>query len=307
MNLSQLIPRRTSYGVGLDYGMINDVDRNRFYDNLLKFHVKGKVCTEVGFGSGILTMMALHHGAKHVYAYEMDTSIFEIGREIIKRMGYADRVTFIHDKFDYRHESELLLHELFMNTAWGEGLYEIHKMVKGKTQILPGKIRCEIKVNSNQDKVNKQHHYFTDNLRPAYNYNPDEVIDYGTPQNITINTGIHYLDNMNSTMESIQHSDEYYVIRPDWGNSYARRRIDLDFRETIGLYECDLNRERIPEIIKVPIYIPENSLITCKYSSHGLHLQRQLGHWSYDKILWVKNSGEKTFNQRTTDGTWWID
>lgn len=305
MNLSQLIPRRTGYGVGLDLYMINDTHRNIFYDNFLKHHVKGKVCSEAGFGSGILTMIALQHGAEHVYAYEMDSTIFEIGKEIVTRMGYADRVTFIHDKFDNRHESEILFHELFMNTIWGEGLYEIHKMIKGKTHILPSKMRCEIKVNYNQEKVNKQSNWlFTDNLRPQYTYNPD---DYGTPQNIGINTGVDYLNNMNEIIEDIQYSEEYYVVRPDWGNQHSRARINLDFIETIGSYEVDLNHDDLPEVITVPINIPQNSLITCKYSSHELQLQREDGHWSYDKILWVRDSGEKVFHQRTTDGTWWIE
>lgn len=308
MNLSQLIPRRTGYSIGLNLYMINDTHRNIFYDNFLKQHVKGKVCSEAGFGSGILTMIALQHGAEHVYAYEMDSTIFEIGKEIITRMGYADRVTFIHDKFDNRYESEILFHELFMSTIWGEGLYEIHNMVKGKTHILPSKMRCEIKVNSNQEKVNKQHWLFTDNLRPHYTYNPDDADpDYGTPQNIRINTGVDYLNNMNEIIEDIQYSDEYYVISPDNGNLHARRRINLDFTETIGSYEVDLNHDDLPEVITVPINIPQNSLITCKYSSHELKLQRVDGHWRYDKIVYAKEGGSHIFKQRTADGTWWLE
>ena len=112
---------------------------------------------------------------------------------------------------------------------------------------------------------------------------------------------------MHDTLESIQYSEEYYAIFADSGNKFARKRIDTDFIETIGSYEYDLNNDDIPEIIKVSINIPHNSLITCKFSSGELEFQREDGHWFYDKILWVKNGGEKTFNQRTTDGTWWID
>ena len=50
------------------YPMVFDKSRNQFYWELLK-QCKDQICIEVGFGTGILTLMALERGAKFIHAY----------------------------------------------------------------------------------------------------------------------------------------------------------------------------------------------------------------------------------------------
>ena len=57
---------------GVNLSMINDFMRNQFYDRVLSKHVTNQNCTDVGFGTGLLSMIALKHGATHVRAFEVD-------------------------------------------------------------------------------------------------------------------------------------------------------------------------------------------------------------------------------------------
>ena len=50
--LAQTITRQNCYMQGLDYTMISDVERNKFYDDLIENIVKDKIVCDIGFGSG---------------------------------------------------------------------------------------------------------------------------------------------------------------------------------------------------------------------------------------------------------------
>ena len=77
---------------GVNLGMINDFMRNQFYDRILSRYVRDQQCTDIGFGTGLLSMLALKHGAKHIRAFESDPDRFQLGCEIISRLGLHDQI-----------------------------------------------------------------------------------------------------------------------------------------------------------------------------------------------------------------------
>ena len=68
--VAQIIPFMYPYKIGTPAKMLFDLPRNRYYDTIL-MQCRDQVCADVGFGTGILTAIALYYGAKHVYAYEL--------------------------------------------------------------------------------------------------------------------------------------------------------------------------------------------------------------------------------------------
>mgnify|MGYP000270922000 CR=1 FL=1 len=68
---------------GVNLGMINDFMRNQFYDRILSRYVANQRCTDIGFGTGLLTMLALKHGAEHVQAFEKSASLFLKSKYVI--------------------------------------------------------------------------------------------------------------------------------------------------------------------------------------------------------------------------------
>ena len=279
--LAQTITRQNCYMQGLDYTMISDVERNKFYDSMIENIVKDKIVCDIGFGSGILTMMALHHGAKKVYAFEQDAATFDFGKALIERMGYSDKVEFLNKKWERRNPSVqygIILHELFMRSMWGEGLKEIANSNKGFVgDIFPHLLTCKIVCTTS-------------------------IVDsssFGNAKIPKINTGIEYLDTMNKNISDLLSSPEYYAFYP---NQHELK----DFTDYIGEYSIDINKEIVPDIIQVEVDVPENCLITTKCFAHDFEIIRPDGHWPADKIVYNETGGKKVFNHRTSDGTWWF-
>lgn len=123
--LAKVGPLMTRF-CGLGIKMINDKVRNRFYDQLLK-ECGGKKCIEVGGGSGLLTLLALKHGAEHIVCFEMEVKVCEVLKDVVEHCGYNDKVTIINEKFKsssiekYNLQNyDLIFHELFGDNIWND-------------------------------------------------------------------------------------------------------------------------------------------------------------------------------------------
>lgn len=81
-----------SYGV-----MISDRVRTGSYAKALEAAVQpGSVVLDIGTGPGILALLACKFGARKVYAVEPD-DVIEVGRDLARKNGFADRIEFIQD------------------------------------------------------------------------------------------------------------------------------------------------------------------------------------------------------------------
>ncbi|GAA2534990.1 methyltransferase domain-containing protein [Winogradskya humida] len=76
--------------------MLADAPRMRAYDAALGQAVHaGDVVVDVGAGTLALTLLALHHGAGHVYAIEADPQMLEIAADLIQANNLKERVTLV--------------------------------------------------------------------------------------------------------------------------------------------------------------------------------------------------------------------
>jgi hypothetical protein len=136
---------RGALKMGEHLSMTLDHKRNQFYDTALKGSVAGKNCIEVGFGTGILSFLALKHGAKHITAFEMDPNKFEMGKHFIRKLKLENQITlhnqyFTTDCIDSSHE--LLFHELLDINIWGENAYNF--MQQCNIPIIPSRYYCDL-------------------------------------------------------------------------------------------------------------------------------------------------------------------
>ena len=129
---------------GVYLSMLNDVARNHFYDQILT-EVRNQHCVEIGFGTGLLSMLALKHGARSIVAYESDPDRHRLGCEVIKVLKLQDRITLINQRYDHtcEHAQEVVFTETVDDNIWGEGLYNSLPRQLGK-QFLPGQYFLEI-------------------------------------------------------------------------------------------------------------------------------------------------------------------
>jgi len=266
--IQQLHPWMAPWNMGRQIQMIFDQPRNQFYWELLK-QSKNKVCIDVGLGTGILTLMALHHGAKHVYAYEKNPSTFELGKYIIEEMGFSDRVTFVNENYnpkDHQHlDIELIFHEIIGRNIWSEGIADTFR--GETTKIVPSYVTCNIRLAKGSV-----------GLKPSLENN---------------STGCEWLD------------ETYLEVLKDlWKekDTIAYDGVSYPKGLCIGKYSVNINNS-IPRTIEVAIEA-ENGIVFVDYYIDDFMLTE--GHWNVDKSIKVNKKYTK-FIQNTTDGNWWLE
>ena len=129
---------------GVYLPMINDVLRNRFYNQVLE-ETRDQYCIEIGFGTGLLSMLAIKHGARHVTAYESDSARFELGCKIIQLLNLEHKITLLNQRFDYNRIGTglTIFTETVDDNIWGEGLF--NSLPRAPVQhFLPGEYFLEI-------------------------------------------------------------------------------------------------------------------------------------------------------------------
>lgn len=127
---------------GVNLAMINDFTRNLFYDRIIKNNVAGRDVLDIGFGTGLLSMVALQHGARSVTAYESDVNRYVLGTQIIEKMGLGDKITLINQRFDHSHyvnfDNYVVVTETVNGNIWQEGIFNSLPRLPGQS-FLPGK------------------------------------------------------------------------------------------------------------------------------------------------------------------------
>ena len=130
---------------GVNLPMINDFMRNQFYDRILSRYVASQRCTDIGFGTGLLSILALKHGAEHVRAFESDHNRYLLGREIITRLKLQNQIELIHDRYVARTHAPtaVTFTETVNGNLWWEGLWNSLPTQPGHI-FLPGEYFLEL-------------------------------------------------------------------------------------------------------------------------------------------------------------------
>jgi len=78
------------------FRMMNDEERNQcFYRAIKRAVTPDSIVLDIGTGSGLLALMAVEAGARHVYTVEVNGTIGNVAREIIAAHGMSDRITVL--------------------------------------------------------------------------------------------------------------------------------------------------------------------------------------------------------------------
>lgn len=134
--------------------MLADTPRNVAYRRAIDRYATGKIVLDIGTGSGLLAMMAVRAGAKHVYACERNASKADLARDIIAANGMSDRISVINKiSLDLDRESDLgggvdmVISELFSANVVGETLMQALSHATEEL-INPGRFSCPNAVRS---------------------------------------------------------------------------------------------------------------------------------------------------------------
>lgn len=140
----------TNHPAFLYQDMLADQYRMQSYRRAIENVVnEGDVVADLGTGTGVLAMMAVQAGAKHVYAVENRPQIIPITRQIIKDNKMSDKITVIEGdarNIPLSEDIDVLINELIGDFGTDENIYECvdaiasaHLQPGGR--ILPAKLR----------------------------------------------------------------------------------------------------------------------------------------------------------------------
>lgn len=238
---------------GINLPMINNVARNEFYDRLLSRYVDGQNCVDIGFGTGLLSLLALKHGARSIIAYERDPQRFQLGQYIISSLGLESKISLRQKKFTIDdlndcHSAKIFFSEIVNSMIYGEGLWHVIPRTAWQDRFfLPNRYRveiwsCEVS-NSVAEGIDK-------NLYKFENYpgfNPGVDIDskfvnllntilyetYAVP--LQEQSCIFPVNSVSGTRHiNIQNTN-------DWARPDAWQHLILTYGEVAAIFELDAN------------------------------------------------------------------
>jgi predicted RNA methylase len=133
---------------GVFMPMLNDTGRNVFYKTALELAAPGKVVCDIGAGTGFLSIIAAHAGAKHVIAVERNAERYQYAKSIIERLGLTDRIELVLGDFvDLDIDADVYVSETINTQIFGEDMIKLsnHALRHGG-EFIPGQFKIHAKV-----------------------------------------------------------------------------------------------------------------------------------------------------------------
>lgn len=128
---------------GVFMPMLNDTGRNKFYKQALDLSARDKIVCDIGAGTGLLSVLALQAGAKHVIAVERDTNRFEYLNQNLQKLGLENTIETRHiDFLDSDIHADLYVSETINTQIFGEDILRLsnHAVDRGG-QFIPAGFR----------------------------------------------------------------------------------------------------------------------------------------------------------------------
>jgi len=135
--------------------MLADEQRNLAYEAAIARAVPGRACVlDIGTGSGLLSLLAVRHGAKQVFACEANPLIAQAAREIVARNHASDKIrvitkrsTELQPDSDLPQPADLVVSEILDAGLLGEGVLPtlrdaLARLAERDAKVIPG--RAEI-------------------------------------------------------------------------------------------------------------------------------------------------------------------
>ena len=122
------------------FGIVHDQLRNETYAHALQHFVRPDMTVfEIGTGTGLLAMLAVQAGARHVYTCERRLEVAAAACAIIQRNGFSERITVIAKDAhavrlgaDLPGPADLFVAELVDNSLLGEDVLSLTELARAK-------------------------------------------------------------------------------------------------------------------------------------------------------------------------------
>lgn len=137
---------------GIFLPMINDVARNQFWSDVIRDVVPGKKVVDIGSGTGFMAVLAIQHGAEHVYAVEQDFWRYQLVKHVVHELGLEDKITCINaDVTKLAFPSDhVCIAELIGSKIFEESLLDVQRWaVDNELGVYPHKLNLFLNTHTN--------------------------------------------------------------------------------------------------------------------------------------------------------------
>jgi predicted RNA methylase len=187
--LSEVLKEHLSY--------VADARRlTRFREAVAKVMLPGAVVADVGCGSGVLGLLCLQAGARHVYGVD-ETAALEIARESMARSGRTTQATFVDGKSSHVSLPEpvdlvICDHVGYFGIDYGlvDLMADARRFLKPGGQMIPGRLKLQLALVGSerlwalsqgwsQPDIPQEYHWLTElavNNRYAVDFKAAEVL-----------------------------------------------------------------------------------------------------------------------------------
>jgi hypothetical protein len=125
------------------FSMLNDVTRNQSFEIAIQKVVRtGDHVVDIGAGTGLLSLLAVRHGAARAEAFECEESLVKTAVDVIAKHGQSTRIT-VHPHLSHHVElppdqrGDVLITEIFDCCLVGEGIIPSLRAAR-RTLLKPG-------------------------------------------------------------------------------------------------------------------------------------------------------------------------
>jgi len=217
---------------GIFMPMLNDTGRNIFYKAAIEAAVPGKTVCDIGAGTGFLSVLAVHAGAKHVIAVERDLQRYQYTKSIIEKLQMTDRIELVHGDFlnlDIR--ADVYVSETINTQIFGEDIIKLsnHAQRHGG-KFIPGQFKIHA-------EVYQMHPIFVvdQSGSDAFEYQPDIEVDPAFAN--IINTDFQQQYSLADTRYRANHLNKLFTMLPQFTDLkltkyYQTQPITVDLNQS---------------------------------------------------------------------------
>jgi hypothetical protein len=248
---------------GIFMPMINDNSRNKFFNDALAIEAPNKVVCDIGAGTGLLSVLALQAGAKHVIAVEQDRERCEYLRMMIDKLGVGHRVDVVQDNFlNTSIKADVYVSETINTQIFGENIIDIsnHATSFGG-QFIPGGFKIWVEAYENHPV------FILDlSLSEAYEFEPN--IDIGNNFKDTINTSFSHQYGLQETVYQANQLNRLFTMLGQF--------TDLKLNKLGQTNPVDVNLNRVNDETNLQLVVPfdllknhDNALLVVKWEAYS--------------------------------------
>lgn len=210
--------------------MINDHARNEFYERMIRRNVGQKSVLDIGFGTGLLSFLAIQNNAKNVVSFEQRLGMYQLGADLLKHLNLENKIKLINDRFNAGKlidPIDVAIHEILAENIWGEYMY--YAVSDLDIPIYPNIYQLEIKC-----APLISHEFFPANQesQKLFNFNPGVEID---PNIITQKTKFITNAMLNKSKKPLINTKPSVIQNSEFYNQF----------NTLASYKIDFNTKKI--------------------------------------------------------------